>query len=85
MKQTLSLAVVLSVIVPAAAQAPVEKDHAERMARGTDIFKKHVRTVLVNECLKCHGGDKTEGEFDLTDRDRLLKGGDGVEFGDPKP
>src|SRR5262249_292274 len=25
---------------------------------------------------KCHGGEKTEGELDLSDRDRLLKGGD---------
>ena len=26
------------------------------MARGTDIFKKHIRPVLINQCLKCHGG-----------------------------
>jgi hypothetical protein len=58
------------------AQAPVEKDHAEKMARGLEVFKKHVRPVLINQCLKCHGGEKTEGEFDLTDRDRLLKGGE---------
>jgi mono/diheme cytochrome c family protein len=56
---------------------PVEKDHAEKMARGLAIFKAHVRPALVKHCLKCHGGTTTESEFDLTDRDRLLKGGHG--------
>ncbi len=54
---------------------PVDKDHAEKMARGLDLFKKHVRPVLVQQCLKCHGGATTESELDITDRDRLLKGG----------
>jgi cytochrome c553 len=87
MKQFLSLTALVCVAPWAIAQAPVEKDHAEKMARGTDIFKKHVRPVLVNQCLKCHGGEKTEGELDLTDRDRLLKGGDhgpAVVTGEPR-
>jgi mono/diheme cytochrome c family protein len=87
MKHFSSLAVVCCTLAPALAQRPVDKDHAEKMARGTDIFKKHVRTVLVNQCLKCHGGAKTEGELDITDRDRLLKGGDhgpAIVSGDPK-
>jgi hypothetical protein len=54
---------------------PIDKDHAEKMARGLDIFKKNVRPVLVQQCLNCHGGKKTESELDITDRDRLLKGG----------
>jgi mono/diheme cytochrome c family protein len=76
MKHLLPLVITASLAPWASAQAPVEKDHAEKMARGTDLFKKHVRPILVNQCLKCHGGEKTEGELDLTDRDRLLKGGD---------
>lgn len=87
MKHLTSLAVVCCTLVPALAQQPVDKDHAEKMARGTEIFKKHVRPVLVNKCLKCHGGAKTEGELDITDRDRLLKGGDhgpAIVSGDPK-
>ena len=76
MKHLLPLAFAICLAPWAVAQAPVEKDHAEKMARGTDIFKKHVRAVLINQCLKCHGGEKTEGELDLTDRDRLVKGGD---------
>ena len=54
-------------------------DHAERMVRGLDLFQKNVRGLLTEHCLKCHGGEKTKGEFDLSTRDGLLKGGaDGV-------
>ena len=56
--------------------APPDADHAEKMARGLDLFKQHVRPVLVARCLNCHGGKKTESEFDLNDRDLLLRGGD---------
>src|SRR6478609_7736703 len=87
MKHLSSLAVVCCTLTPALAQQPVDKDHAEKMVRGTNIFKKHVRQVFVNQCLKCHGGEKTEGELDLTDRDRLLKGGDhgpAIVPGEPK-
>ncbi|HKB03175.1 MAG TPA: DUF1549 domain-containing protein [Gemmataceae bacterium] len=75
MKQFLLL-ILFCVVGPAAAQAPVEKDHAEKMARGTAIFKQHVRPVFITRCLKCHGGEKTEAELELTDRDKLLKGGE---------
>ncbi len=54
----------------------IDKDHAAKMARGLDVFKQHVRPVLVEQCLRCHGGKKTEAGFDLSDRDRLLKGGE---------
>ncbi len=87
MKNLSSLAVVCCSIAAATAQAPVDKDHAAKMARGAEIFKKSVRAVLIAQCLKCHGGAKTEGELDITDRDRLLKGGDhgpALVPGDPK-
>src|SRR5262249_37794535 len=54
----------------------VDADHAAKMARGLDLFKKHVRPVLVQTCVKCHGGKADEGELDLTDRRGLLKGGE---------
>ncbi len=54
----------------------VDPDHAAKMAKGLDVFKKHVRQILNDRCLKCHGGKETESGFDLSDRDRLLKGGD---------
>jgi mono/diheme cytochrome c family protein len=53
----------------------VERDHASKMAKGLEIFKKHIRPVLVEHCIKCHGGKKTESEFDLSERTGLLRGG----------
>jgi cytochrome c553 len=53
----------------------VDRDHAAKMARGLALFKEHVRPVLTRRCLRCHGGKSTESEFDLHDRDRLIKGG----------
>jgi hypothetical protein len=56
---------------------PVDPDHAAKMAKGLDVFKKHVKPLLQEKCLKCHGGrDKIENAFDLSDREHLLKGGD---------
>src|SRR5262245_55499246 len=55
---------------------PVDPDHAAKMARGLDIFKQHVRPVLTQQCLKCHGGRGIlEGDLDIADRAALLKGG----------
>src|SRR5262245_50279322 len=69
---------VLGLVLACAARAQekpvVDRDHAEKMARGLEVFKKHVRPVL-EKCLRCHGGKTTESEFDLHDRDVLLKGG----------
>jgi len=50
-------------------------DHQKKMALGLDLFKREVRTILVGRCVKCHGGEETEGEFDLTSREALLRGG----------
>jgi cytochrome c553 len=57
-------------------QQPLQPDHAEKMARGRELFAKEVRQVLLDRCLNCHGGDKTRAGFDLTTREGLLKGGD---------
>ncbi len=54
----------------------VAADHAAQMAKSLELFKSQVRPLLVQHCLKCHGGEKTKGEFDLTTREGLLKGGD---------
>ena len=54
---------------------PLDKDHAAKMTRGLEVFKQHVRPVLIKSCLRCHGGKKTESEFDLVDRAGLLRGG----------
>jgi hypothetical protein len=45
--------------------APVAVDHAEQMTRGRDLFSRHVRALLTERCLRCHGGEKTKGGLDL--------------------
>jgi hypothetical protein len=42
---------------------------------GWRCFTKDVRGILNEHCVKCHGGEKTKAEFDLTTREGLLKGG----------
>src|SRR5262249_11865072 len=59
-----------------AAPPPVPADHAEKMARSQDLFAREVRPLLLDNCAKCHGGDKTRGGLDLTSREALLKGSD---------
>ena len=58
-----------------AAQFRLDPDHARKMAEGTKIFRSDVRRILVGRCLKCHGGESTEAEFDLSTRAGLLRGG----------
>src|SRR5207248_11629004 len=60
---------------PKKAADPVGADHAEKMIKGLDVFKKHVKPILEAKCLRCHGGKKIESDFDLSDREGLLKGG----------
>jgi hypothetical protein len=48
---------------------------SEQTAAGVEIFQKHVRLALAHKCVHCHGGDSSEGEFNLTTREGLLKGG----------
>jgi mono/diheme cytochrome c family protein len=57
-------------------QQPLPADHAEKMARGRELFAKEVRRLLADRCLKCHGGEKTRAGFNLTTREGLLKGGE---------
>jgi mono/diheme cytochrome c family protein len=50
-------------------------DHAQRMTRGLQLFDAEVAGLLKQHCVKCHGGDKVKGDFDLVTRDDLLRGG----------
>src|SRR3954470_4324765 len=63
-------------LVLAASAAELPSDHAQKMTRGTDLFRKEVRSLLVENCVKCHGGEKTKAVFDLTTREGLLRPGD---------
>ena len=55
--------------------AKVDPDHVAKMAKGTELFKTSVRGILQAKCVKCHSGDRIEGEFDMGTRESLLKGG----------
>ena len=70
------LILTLFAAAPSFAEAPVPPDHAEKMARGVDLFTKSVRPLLLDRCVRCHGGEKTRSSLDLTTREGLLRGGD---------
>ena len=55
--------------------ASVPADHAERMTKGLEMFRRDVAPMLKEHCVKCHGGEKTKGDFDLVTREALLRGG----------
>ena len=73
------LPLILCAVSPAVAADPQEPeldpDHAAKMKRGLVTFESHVRPLLVQECLRCHGGEETESEFNLSTREGLLKAG----------
>jgi mono/diheme cytochrome c family protein len=70
------LAAIVPAVLPAAAPLPaLPADHAERMTKGEATFESAVRSALKEHCLKCHGGEKVRGDFDLASRETLLKGG----------
>jgi cytochrome c553 len=56
-------------------KATVPPDHPKRMKEGLELFRQHVRPVLVENCLKCHGGKTTKGDLDLSDRAPLVESG----------
>ncbi|MBI3860569.1 MAG: PSD1 domain-containing protein [Planctomycetia bacterium] len=41
-----------------------------------DLFETRIRPVLVNTCLRCHGGLKSSAMLRVDSRDALLKGGE---------
>jgi cytochrome c553 len=59
-----------------AAPAALPADHAEKLARGQELFTKQVRGTLLARCVKCHGGEKVRANLDLGTREGMLRGGD---------
>ncbi len=77
----------LALFVNSSWAAEKDAEHAAKMTKGLKLFKAEVRGVLVGRCVKCHGGEETEGEFDLATRAALLTGGaegKAVELGNGK-
>jgi len=75
---TLTVWVVTCMAIPpadAADDKTVSRDHAERVKKGTALFKQHVRTTLTEHCLDCHGGKTTKADFDLSSRKALMESG----------
>jgi len=50
---------------------------AQPAAADDEFFEKHVRPVLVERCLSCHGPEKPKGGLRLDTRAAALAGGDG--------
>jgi hypothetical protein len=75
----LSLAILIALGGRSAAQPappePLDPRHGEKMAAGLKLFRGEVREVLMDNCLRCHGGAKTRSDFDLSTREALLRGG----------
>ena len=61
--------------------ATVPADHAERMTKGLEMFRRDVAPLLKEHCVKCHGGEKTKADFDLVTRETLLRGGSEGQIG----
>ena len=55
--------------------ANLPPDHAKRMERGLKLFDSEVASLLKQNCLKCHGGEKVKSDFDMATREDLLRGG----------
>ena len=55
--------------------AQVTGDHSKNMKEGLVLFKNKVKGLFVDHCLRCHGGEKIKGKFDMSTRAKLLKGG----------
>ena len=66
----LSFLSVLSLVV---AMAQASDDIS---AQDVELFELHVRPVLVDNCIKCHGDAKQEGSLRLTKFEELLRGGE---------
>jgi mono/diheme cytochrome c family protein len=75
-RRYLPLMVMLAAVGSAAHGAALPADHAEKMTRGLDIFRREVAPLLRDQCVKCHGGEKIKADFDLATREGLLQGGE---------
>src|SRR4051794_41399704 len=66
----------LTVRAWAADAAPAPAGAVSADAEKVKFFEEQVRPILQNNCVKCHGGEKTKGGLKVTTRDDVLKGGE---------
>lgn len=73
----LRIGIAVTIIVAAAATTISAQPEftPEQTAKGLAVFKKHIRPVLTDRCLNCHGGKFMESELNVSTRDKLLTGG----------
>ena len=64
------------VVVLLAAHWPARAQVPTAAPEGLALFVDRVRPVLIDQCLKCHGGEKIKAGFDLTTREGLLHPGE---------
>ena len=74
MKKSFKLIILIIALMPYGLGK--ELDHASKMAASQKLFSDEIRGVLIDRCVKCHGGKKTRSEFNLVTRKGLLSGGD---------
>ena len=53
-------------------------EHTKPSAEALEYFEKHVRPILVEQCVKCHGEKKQQAGLRLDTAAGLAKGADGV-------
>jgi hypothetical protein len=63
-------------IVPPVPAAEPPEPQSVPQAEAVEFFEKHVRPVLAERCLKCHGPEKRKGGLRLDSREAILLGGD---------
>jgi cytochrome c553 len=49
--------------------------HVQEMEEGLRLFNERVGEILTQNCLECHGGEKIEGDLDLSNRETLIASG----------
>ena len=84
---SLLVAAIGSLLWVTAAQAQESKAASEAAtAEGIEFFEKHIRPLVAQNCLSCHG-DKKQGGLQLDSRSAMLEGSDSgpvVAPGDPE-